>query len=233
VYARSRLLGKLGPPETATLDDVLRVIGTAHAASSRRVYLQVLRNCYRDLLELGLVDHDPTRGIRTPSPPRRQPRPMSDEEVRAVMSLGGRVAAWTLLGCKAGLRASEVVGLTTDDLEWTNRGWMLRVRGKGGVVARIPAHAEVVDLLHSLSGVRGRLWPIRACTMSTAWSKAARSVGVHRRFHDCRHTFASRLFSETGDIYTVSRLMRHANVATTQVYAQPDEARQFAAVVGL
>lgn len=235
ITARKRLLGKLQTaPEDATRVDVLRVIEDADRASSRRVYLQVLRNSYRDMIDLGLVTNDPTHGIRTPRPPRRQPRPLSDADVAAIMSVGGRIAAWTLLGTKAGLRASEVVAVKADDLEWTNRGWMLRVLGKGGVEARIPAHPDVVRLLQGFTGVRGRLWPINANTMSQAWSAAARRVGVRgRRFHDCRHTFASRLFSETGDIYTVSRLMRHANIATTQVYAAPDEGRQFDAVVGL
>lgn len=235
IRTRLRLLIKLDvPPERATRDDVLRVISDADQASSRRVYLACLRSSFRDMRDLGLLDNDPTHGIRTPSPARHQPRPLSDAEVASIMALGGRIAAWTLLGTKAGLRASEVVNVRVDDLEWTNRGWVLRVKGKGGLEARIPAHPAIVDLLHSFEGVRGRIWPINANTMSQAWSAAARSVGVRgRRFHDCRHTFATRLFAETGDIYTVSRLMRHANIATTQVYAQPDEARQFDAVSGL
>ena len=39
------------------------------------------------------------------------------------------------------------------------------------------------------------------------------------RFHDLRHTFASRLVMAGVDIYTVSELMGHASVQMTKRYA--------------
>jgi len=47
--------------------------------------------------------------------------------------------------------------------------------------------------------------------------KDARVTNFH--WHDLRHTFASRLVMAGTDIYTVSRLLRHGNVATSQRYA--------------
>jgi integrase len=45
----------------------------------------------------------------------------------------------------------------------------------------------------------------------------AKLVDFH--WHDLRHTFASRLATRSGDIYAVSKLMRHSNVKTTERYA--------------
>jgi site-specific recombinase XerD len=47
--------------------------------------------------------------------------------------------------------------------------------------------------------------------------KASKVVNFH--WHDLRHTFASRLVMAGTDIYTVSKLLRHGNVATSQRYA--------------
>lgn len=51
------------------------------------------------------------------------------------------------------------------------------------------------------------------------WAKAA---GISKRFsyHTSRHTFATMMLTLGADLYTVSKLLGHADVKMTQVYAK-------------
>lgn len=236
IYQRTRLLRALGvSPNDATREDVLAVMERATKASSRRVYLNMLRASFSDLRDLGLVDHDPTVGLKTPTPPRGRPHPLNAREVAALLDMTGRERDWTIFGLRAGLRAHEVVQVRPCHLEWHDAGWMLRIpNGKGSLDAAVPAHPSIVKFLEPIRESDHVLWPIRASHMSSQWKLAAERVGVTgRRFHDLRHTFASSVYSNTGDLLVTRDLLRHASVQTTQVYALPDESRAFDAVAGL
>lgn len=51
------------------------------------------------------------------------------------------------------------------------------------------------------------------------WSKTA-GINKHITFHVARHTNATLMLYFGGDIYTVSKLLGHTSVKTTQVYVK-------------
>jgi integrase len=67
------------------------------------------------------------------------------------------------------------------------------------------------------------------------WAKAAGIPKEHLHFHTARHSFATNVLEhcDDGDLYTVSKLLGHKSIASTQVYAQVRDKRKLSAVMSL
>jgi integrase/recombinase XerD len=228
--ARLRALGV--PPDEATSADVLASLPATAKASTKRVYLGALKAAYRDLRILGITDNDPTVGVRLPSGGRSMPRPLSDEQVTHLLAQVGRERDWTVLGCYAGLRASDVAGLYGEDLLTTRSGFALQLHGKGNVQATVPAHDLVLEVMRR-NPARGPLWRMRPDSVSHRWSVWAADLGVDATFHQCRHWFGTNVYRNSGDILVTRDLLRHSSVATTQIYAAVEPEKSYRAVAGL
>jgi site-specific recombinase XerD len=136
----------------------------------------------------------------------------------------------------SGLRLSEVASLCTDDVEIYERSGKVIVRsGKGrkhrGVLLHMEArqvqaaYLEVWPQDESESlflGQRGSLGTRGVQLRLEALGEAANLEGLMP--HVLRHTSATRLLRETeADLVTVAALLGHSSVATTAIYAQPNE----------
>jgi integrase/recombinase XerD len=239
IRQRVYLLRGLGKdPADITAADIVALINNRDLSqSSKATYITVLRATFADLIRAGIVDADPLVTLRTPRTPRRRPRPITEEELARLESMEEsrpRAYAFTILGAYAGLRISEVLALRGTWLTDTDHGPVLRVTGKGGVTAEVPAHPKVIRVLEPFVDIDEPLWPIWPQNAIKSWKRGAKSVGVTgRTFHQLRHTFATRLTRQGVPLLVVADLCRHASVATTQRYAAVADDAPFAAIVGL
>ena len=141
-----------------------------------------------------------------------------------------------------GSRASEVVGLKTEDLYLESA--FLKCFGKGNKQRIVPLGRPAVNALRAyLDGLRPRLVPAagdvpwvfvsrggRALTREMLWvlvKKYVHRAGLHAKVspHTLRHSFATHLLSGGADLRTVQELLGHANIQTTQRYTHVDRDR--------
>ena len=61
------------------------------------------------------------------------------------------------------------------------------------------------------------------------WSKATK-IDKHVTYHTSRHTFGTMMLTAGADLYTTSKLMGHADVRTTQIYAKIIDSKKIEAV---
>ena len=222
---------------------LLKDLGLSAATIRREV--SAIRTYYAFLMGDGRVSADPSDRLETPRRGRVLPDTLAVREVEALLSaphldepLAWRDRALLELGYGAGLRVSELCGLTTTDLLLTEN--LVRVFGKGGKERMVPIGRTVIGAvsvyLHQLrpeldqgrSGGRVLLNARgRPLSRVGAWGivkRAAHRAGIRKRVtpHTLRHSFATHLLEGGADLRAVQEMLGHADLSTTQIYTHVD-----------
>jgi len=114
-------------------------------------------------------------------------------------------------------------------------GDSLQVVGKGGIRRFVYLRKELLDMIYLYLGKRKRdsnylfhSWfkdgtHIQTHRIRSVISKIGKLAGVHTYPHKFRHTFAVDLLHVPwSNIYSVSRLLWHKHINTTQIYLGAD-----------
>jgi site-specific recombinase XerD len=140
-----------------------------------------------------------------------------------------------VLFTRLGLRSAEVAGLQLDDIGW--RTGEVVIRGKGGVVERLPLPTDVGEaiaaylrrgrprrpdrevFLRTVAPLRGLSTGGVAEVVRTASERAGvGSFGPHR----LRHTCATEMLRAGASLSEVAQVLRHRSIAVTAQYAKVD-----------
>lgn len=241
ISERSRVLAQFYTdtgvqPAHASAVDVMRWIADHPDWSQGTVcaYYAYLNGWYKWLQAQDLRADNPMLKIGAPKTPERLPRPVSDADVRALLtsSTHTRTTGMILLATMQGLRVHEIAKVRAEDINLD--AGTLTVKGKGGTLHSLPLHPRVAEWAWRMP--RRGWWfasqyrpgePIRSKSVSQAISGAMDRCGIRATPHALRHWFATKLLADSGSIYLVRDLLRHKNVSTTAVYAKlPDEHRR-------
>ena len=98
-----------------------------------------------------------------------------------------------ILGIDCGLRRGEILKLKADDINYSNSTAILRDT-KNGETREIGLSSRAIQELKKLPvSIDGKLFPCkRLDTFTFYYRQLQKWSGVKKRFHDTRHTFASR-----------------------------------------
>ena len=193
------------------------------------VILRYLFNLARKWNVLG-ASENPAAGI--PVPPDVQRNRFLDKlEIRKLVEVlindENQVAAKAiLLLLLTGARRNEITHARWEHLD-LERSSLLVPLSKSGKPRYVFLNAAAVNVLGSVpqlpdnpyvfpSPVTGR----PSASLHFPWTRIRTKAGLDDvRLHDLRHSFASALVNDGQDLYTVQRLLGHANVKATQRYA--------------
>lgn len=211
-------------------------------------HLQILRAAYNWAIRNGKTSHYPFRGISLFKLNNVCIRYLiKEEEEKLLAALPRYLCPLVVAAIHTGMRRGELLALRWDDVDFTSR--MITVhKSKSGYGRHIPMNDVVFETLRRLYLERsedtasngnvpqrpeGLVFTAREGgylqNLNRYWYKALRKAGIKEfRFHDLRHTFASRLVMRGVDLYTVQTLLGHRTPAMVQRYAHlsPDHLRK-------
>ncbi|GAA4470434.1 site-specific integrase [Nibrella saemangeumensis] len=130
-----------------------------------------------------------------------------------------------LFSALTGLRYSDIAKLVWSEVYSDETGHYLRfTQKKTEGVETMPLSDSAYQLLGQPGTATEKVFPRLAYSpwqnqKLQLWVFAA---GIHRpiTFHAFRHTFATLQLQQGTDIYTISKLLGHRDIATTQIYAK-------------
>lgn len=133
-----------------------------------------------------------------------------------------------LVVLNTGIRRGEAFSLKWENVNFERKSLVVMgSNAKSGHTRHVPLNTESVTILREWfekaeselvfpSTVTKR----KLVTVQKVWAPLMRRAGIERfRFHDLRHTFASKLVMEGVDLYTVKELMGHSTIQMTERYA--------------
>ena len=157
---------------------------------------------------------------------------LSEEELTSIMEkklVTPRLEAVRdifIFSCFTGLAYIDIANLRESDIVTMNgERWIVTSRHKTGVSCNIPLLEVPQKILQKYEGKdkKGRLLPILSNQKMNAYLKEIADVcGIEKNLtcHVARHTFATLMLSLGVSMESVSRMLGHTNIKTTQIYAR-------------
>jgi integrase len=224
-------------------EDYKRHLLNTVSDSSARTYFRGLRNFLNRAVKDGRLPFNPTVGVSI-KVEGKLPVFLSLEEVRRLEQArcgNETVKNAFLFSCYTGLRHSDIKRLTWDMIV---DGYVEFRQKKTGKQERQPLSAGAKAVLERQKGVPpdtrwGRdipadiIFPLPVGNTINYdlryWAKAAK-ITKPITFHKARHTFATLCLTAGMDLYTVSKLLGHKTIASTQIYAQVVDSKRVEAI---
>lgn len=192
-------------------------------------HLTALSMIFKIAQERGGVNHRPTFGIKQNT--RGRIRWMEEDEEAWMLQLFDQWAMpdmhdWTCVLVDTGMRPSETKDMTGQWCDFrTSTIHVHESKTEAGVRA-VPMTKRVKVILERrcLKHTKGSLFPYIWRNYQRAWESASKKMGLHgdQDFvpYCLRHTFATRLVQRGVHLEVIAKLMGHANLDQTRVYAK-------------
>ena len=201
-----------------------------------------IRCFYRCLMDIGVCDRDPTKGVSPVKVERKLPQVLTSKEVELFLDQpectdlkGYRDRAMLELLYATGIRVSELIDLNVSDLNLPGGVLRCESKGKARVIPLYPAAIRALN--EYLNTVRPQLIDDpgeEALFVNMSGERMSRQgfwklikfyqekAGIHKDItpHTLRHSFAAHLLENGADLHSSQEMLGHADISSTQVYSK-------------
>lgn len=209
------------------------MLGTCGSASSTAFgRVNTMKWLMHIAQEKGLIKVHPFTGFGC-KPGYKRRSFLSEEELQRLIHVELRykrqqaMRDMLLFMCFTGLRYSDLKQLKWGNIEKSQSGMVIRIEAmkKTEKPVTVPLGTNAMAWLPERGDktLDDFVFDLGTCGGCNAVLKnMAKRAGINKRvsFHTGRHSFATLTLAATNDIATVSRLLGHTSVATTQIYAE-------------
>ena len=237
-YIKENNITDINKIKTKDIENYLKHLRNLNSKTISRKITSI-NNFFIFLLKEKRIDHNPCEFIDRPKLNKTLPDTLSEKEVESLLNIPlntiydyrNKAMLEILYGC--GLRISELVNLTTRDVDFENA--IIRCIGKGSKERITPINDYVIYYLKEYLERRTLL--IKKETTDYLFlnnhgkkmtrqgffknlQKILKEKGITKYIspHTLRHSFATHLLNGGADLRSVQILLGHSDISTTKIY---------------
>ncbi|MFC1890284.1 tyrosine-type recombinase/integrase [Thermodesulfobacteriota bacterium] len=206
-------------------------LATELAQATVNRYMALLKSVFNKAIEWGKCKDNPVQRLKQFKETHRVRYLTTEEEETLQSAFPPEYWPWVEVAFNTGMRRSEQFGLRWENVNFHSKTITIPMAmAKGGEMRHIPMNDRVADILRNLPSRMKSQWvfmgsnedkPMDARNFyQRVFMSALKKAKIEDfRWHDLRHTFASRLVMAGVDIRTVQELMGHKTITITMKYS--------------
>ena len=201
------------------------------AKGSAKTYESAIRSVLKKAVRDRLITHNPSSAVKTIKAPESDMIYLELSEISKLVKIEYRkpipaeIKKAFLFACLTGLRISDIKTLQWGDIK-REPLQIAKMQKKTGNKVFIPLHETAWKIINdgAIHNYKAPVFPNLSKTKSPTnkyLERWARKAGIEKQigWHTARRTFAILSLESGTEIYTLSKLMGHTDVKTTQLYA--------------
>ncbi|MEX1382199.1 tyrosine-type recombinase/integrase [Lutibacter sp.] len=209
---------------TNTIKSSKRKLAQNTAASYYKHFINILKRAYKEqIISIDLAQH--ADYIKQEQTFREY---LSEEELEKLWNTDikkPQIKRAALFSALTGLRFIEIYNLTWEMIFVDkHQGHYIQLKEqKTGNIQNQPISDSAINILKKELTTSGKIFTsLKYYEVAKTVKKWVQDAGIQKKisFHNFRHSYATLQLANSTDIYTVSKLLGHKNVATTQIYAK-------------
>ncbi len=191
--------------------------------NSAYIYMLMFKQLFNQALKNEIISNNPFDKIDMIKTTRAQKYYLTFEELKKLNKedcFNGEVKRAFLFSCFSGLRLGDIRNLTWREIQNGNIDIVQEKTQEQNIIKLSKTALELIGEPDEADTKIFKLPPdYHLGIFLKAWIHEAK-ITKKITFHSARHTFATMNLTFGADLFTVSKLMGHSNIRSTQVYAK-------------